>query len=459
MAQSSNVKKLIQTLITAEYQIEGKNDDDNNNEQKAEQINKLLSDTIRKLDPLPESVGTSLSTALELRRGVSSKSLDKNNGENEKAIIRELARLTDLPTPSNPNARIARLHNIHSTLSQLRELQRRSTNAVTQEYTKKVKWGKLVRQLVEICKKGDVDPSVVVLATECLGCIPHTQELNDFSAHSTNSANLHPHSPTTAVHERILEMLNTYLADYDIEVVCEAANCLRSILRTETGATALKNLASDTGIFFFLTFGYLFIYNPICAVGLGVVTAEYLAPFTSKKPTKSLVPPTIRNPESDILANDPLWLPSPSNSVSHGLSSSPYTSSVSTGSFSMPAPPSSPFPTPSPASATPVSPTTPTSPAASSSSSSTLGPLPSSAQGHTAWVCRLASALATSAYVRDDLLRLCGGVCAVRPDFAEFAFPYLIFDVLVNDKDKNARACKGVLKYFTQLLQLASKGK
>lgn len=60
--------------------------------------------------------------------------------------------------------------------------------------------------------------------------------------------------------------------------------------------------------------------------------------------------------------------------------------------------------------------------------------------------------------MHDDLLRLCGGVCAVRPDFAEFAFPYLIFDVLVNDSDKGARVCKGVLKYFTQLLQLASKG-
>lgn len=245
LVQSTNVKLVIETLITAEYIGDTKTDDENannSNDQKAEQINRALNEAIRKLDPLPDSVGTALRTALEVRRGGSSKSKDEEKGI---VIINELARLTDLPTPSNPSARLARLNNIHSTLSQLGELERKSTKA--QEYTNAVKWGKLVRQLVEICRKGDVDSSVVVLATECLGSIPYARELNEFSAqHSANASNLNPHSPTSAVHEKILEMLNTYLADYDMEVVCEAANCLRSVLRTETGAAALKSLAGDT---------------------------------------------------------------------------------------------------------------------------------------------------------------------------------------------------------------------
>lgn len=106
---------------------------------------------------------------------------------------------------------------------------------------RRIHWGKLVRQLVEVCRKGDTD--LVVSATECLGAIPHTHARTEFS-----TAIPPVHAPTNLMHVKVLEMLNTYLGDYDVGVAREAASCLRTILQTDAGSAALKTLATDTSI-------------------------------------------------------------------------------------------------------------------------------------------------------------------------------------------------------------------
>eukprot|EP00026_Physarum_polycephalum_P000025 Phypoly_transcript_00025.p1 GENE.Phypoly_transcript_00025~~Phypoly_transcript_00025.p1 ORF type:complete len:3119 (+),score=637.15 Phypoly_transcript_00025:93-9449(+) len=382
LAQSAKVKQVIETLITAEF-IPDKSDE--KGIEKADSINKFLNEAIQRLDPLPEAVGTTLRAALELRRGAGTQA--------DSLPVDELARLSSLPTPNNPSALLARLNNIHAMLLELRKLEIKASKKGKNVFgdMQNVDWGKLVRQLVEVCRKGDADPAVVILATECLGAIPHTQARAEYSAASAPA-----HAATNEMHVMVLERLNTYLADYDVGVVREAANCLRTILHTDTGAKALQDLsASDTG----------------------AGTADYLAPFTkraSKKPAKPVPPPAqTPNTDGDILTNEPLWSP------------------IST--------------------AVPSTTGTPSSPAV-------VPPPPATVMGHATWVCKLTSGLTASPYVKDDILQLCGGVCKVRTDFAEFLFPHLIFDALLNDTDKYARVCKGLLRHFHNLMQRSLQG-
>ena len=236
LAQSTQVKLVIETLVSAEFVPDKQ--DDKTPKVKVEAVNKLLNEAIQRLDPLPETVGTKLRAALELRRGA---------GANADAMPEdELARLSSLSTPTNPSALLARLHNIHSTLVELRTLDHNppKKGTATVEEMQNVNWGKLVRQLVEVCRKGDADPVVVVLATECLGAIPNTHARTEFS-----TATSPIHISTSEMHIKVLEMLNAFLADYDVGVVREAASCLRAILHTDTGDAALQKLsASDAGI-------------------------------------------------------------------------------------------------------------------------------------------------------------------------------------------------------------------
>jgi hypothetical protein len=228
LAQSSQVKQVIETLISAQFVPDDKVALD-----KGEAPNKLLNEAIQRLDPLPEAVGTALRAALELRRGA---------GSGANAIpVDELARLSSLSTPSNPSALLARLNNIHAMLVELRTLEHKASKKGDHliDGMHNVDWGRLVKQLVEVCRKGAADPGVVALATECLGAIPPAYARAEFS-----TSTLPMHVTTNEMHVKVLEMLNMYLADYDVDVVREAASCLRMILHTDTGAAALQGLAA-----------------------------------------------------------------------------------------------------------------------------------------------------------------------------------------------------------------------
>jgi hypothetical protein len=252
LAQSAQVKEVIETLISAEF-VPDKSDE--KGVEKADSINKFLNEAIQRLDPLPEAVGTALRAALELRKGAGTQA--------DALPVDELARLSSLPTPNNPSALLARLNNIHAMLLELRKLEIKASKKGKKVFGDmlNVDWGKLVRQLVEVCRKGDADPTAVILATECLGAIPHAQARAEFSAASAPT-----HATTNEMHVTVLEKLNTYLADYDVGVVREAASCLRTILHTDTGAKALQDLAaSDSGLspaFSFPLSPFLFLSLP-----------------------------------------------------------------------------------------------------------------------------------------------------------------------------------------------------
>lgn len=396
LAQSASVKDMIEMLIVAnaDHLDEPSKSKPAFTEEKPSE-NTLLKQAIQKLDPLPEAVGTTLRTAHTLRR---------DEGE-EASPMSELVRLSTLPTPSNPSARFTRLKTIHTTLCDLRREAKAGSRLKAEDhgynpgnYEKKqrqksmtVDWGQLVRQLVEVCRKGDADASVVALATECLGEIPLAHVHADLTQTTRSSSQ-------ASNHGSILEMLNAYLADYDMSVVCAAADCVRAILKTDTGASALQKLKEEE-------------------VQTGGAVGEYLAPFSFKKPAK--LPPHSDASAKDMLALDNLWIP---------------TSSI-----------------PVPSLATPQSPSANPPTLVTANASEKVG-------GHTSWVCNLASAMSGSVYVKDDVLRLCGSMCKVRADFAEYVFPFLVHDMLINDSDKGAKVCKSVLRYFTKLLQLGTTG-
>lgn len=64
--------------------------------------------------------------------------------------------------------------------------------------------------------------------------------------------------------------------------------------------------------------------------------------------------------------------------------------------------------------------------------------------------------------MQDEVFRLCAEMCNVRSDFAEWLFPYLIHDMLLNDSDSSnkksrARVCNGLRKWITALLEEPNK--
>lgn len=112
LAQSTKVKRVIEAIVTAEFKVDAKDD-------KAEVANKALNEAIQRLDPLPETVGAELRTALEVRRGA--------RVHADATPVDELARLSSLSMPTNPGALQARLNNIHAMLLELRTLEHKAT--------------------------------------------------------------------------------------------------------------------------------------------------------------------------------------------------------------------------------------------------------------------------------------------------------------------------------------------
>ncbi len=220
LVQSSKVKQVIQLLIES-----------SDSKQEVNDAGAKLQEAIQKLDPLPESVGVALHAMHLAQRG-------------NPSPAQELARICTLPTPSHPRACYARLNNIQSTLRAWRKQmwearKEKGSNECS------IDFDKLASQLLEISEKGGIDIHSRVLAAECLGEIP----LEYYVGESKTTL---PTVYSGYAHVTILEMLNTYMADYDMSIVQEATECLRAILLTASGTNALKKLTDEKnpGIWF-----------------------------------------------------------------------------------------------------------------------------------------------------------------------------------------------------------------